>query len=245
MNSGNRLPEAAGEAERSLRGPPTGGEDATTLAGTVYLRIRSDIISGSLEPGFHLRLETLRQRYGVGLSPIREALSRLSSDTFVTAIENRGYRVAELSRADLEDITASRILLERDALRQAIAQGDEEWEANIVATHYRLGKVDARLRDASPDLLDEWERANRAFHDALVAACRSHWLQRFRRLLQDQSKRYRRFSLVESVSFRDVQSEHDELMRVTLARDADAAMELIENHIRATAENLKHKIPAR
>jgi GntR family transcriptional regulator, carbon starvation induced regulator len=218
--------------------------DPATLAASVYQRLRADIISGSLEPGYHLRLAALRQRYGVGLSPIREALSRLASDTFVTAYENRGYRVAELSRADLLDLTATRVLIERDALRQAIAQGDEQWEADIVAAHYRLTKVDARLRDASSALLDEWETANRSFHDALVAACRSHWLQRFRRLLQDQSKRYRRFSLQESARYRAVQEEHTRLLEATLARDTPRALELVEAHIRATAENILDRIPA-
>lgn len=218
--------------------------DSATLAGSVYQRLRADIIGGSFEPGYHLRLEVLRRRYGVGLSPIREALSKLASDTFVTAYENRGYRVAELSRTDLRDLTDTRVLIERDALRQAIAAGDEQWEADIVAAHYRLTKVDARLHQASGELLDEWEAANRVFHDALVAACGSHWLQRFRRLLQDQSKRYRRFSLQESATFRAVQDEHTRLMQATLARDTPHALDLVEAHIRATAENILHRLPA-
>jgi len=219
------------------------GTDAATLAGAVYQRLRADIISGELAPGYHLRLEALRARYGVGMSPIREALSRLATDTFVTAIENRGYRVAELSQQDLRDITEARVLIESDALRQAIDTGDEAWEAAIVAAHYRLTKVDGRLKDANSAMLDDWERANRQFHDALVSACPSRWLQRFRRLLQDQSKRYRRFSLQESASFRAVADEHAALMDATLARDSARAVALIASHIRATADNVMHKIP--
>ena len=221
-----------------------GAVDSATLAGAIYQKMRTDIVGGALVPGYHLRLETLRQRYGVGISPIREALSRLAAYSFVIAFENRGYRVAELSRKDLKDITEARVLIECDALRQAIAAGDETWEADIVAAHYRLAKVDARLKGASSDLLDDWERANRVFHDALVSACRSEWLQRFRRLLQDQSKRYRRFSLQESASFRAVAEEHEALMQATLSRDTTLALDLIARHIRATAENVMHKIPA-
>ncbi len=218
--------------------------DSATLAGAVYQRMRADIISGALAPGAHLRLANLRSRYGMGLSPIREALSRLATDTFVTAIENRGYRVALLSRRDLSDITETRVLIECDALRRAIAAGDEAWEANIVAAHYCLAKVDGRLVQASAALLDEWETANRVFHDALVAACQSHWLQRFRHLLQDQSKRYRRYSLQESAAFRAVADEHYDLMEATLARDSARAEQLMARHIRATADNIMHKVPA-
>lgn len=120
----------------------------------------------------------------------------------------------------------------------------QKMRTDIVAAHYRLAKVDARLKGASSDLLNDWERANRVFHDALVSACRSEWLQRFRRLLQDQSKRYRRFSLQESASFRAVAEEHDALMQATLSRDTALALDLIARHIRATAENVMHKIPA-
>ncbi|MEQ8662175.1 MAG: FCD domain-containing protein [Gammaproteobacteria bacterium] len=221
-----------------------GHEDAATLAERVYRQIRADIVSGALAPGFRLRLEPLRERYDVGMSPLREALARLASDTFATAIENRGYRVAELSRADLDDITSARVVIERAALAQAIERGDEAWEAEIVATHYRLGKVDARLGADDSSLLDSWEQANRAFHDALVAACPSRWLQRFRALLQDQSKRYRRVSLLESASFRSVAAEHDALREATLARRLPLALDLVEAHIRATADLVRDKLPA-
>ena len=176
-------------------------------------------------------------------SPIREALARLATDTFVTSIENRGYRVAELSRSDLDDITEARITLERDTLHRSIERGDESWEIEIVAAHYRLGKVDSRLREAPPQSLDEWETANRAFHDALVAACDSQWLHRFRRLLQDQSRRYRHVSLLESASYREVRREHDALKEATLARSLPEALDLAEAHIRTTAALIRDKIP--
>lgn len=210
--------------------------DSATLSGSVYKQIRTDIISGRLAPGEQLRLEALRRHYGVSLSPVREALLRLASDTFVDAVENRGYRVAEISREDLQDITEARVLIEREALRKSIAQGDEAWEAAIVAAHYRLTKSDARVDTLAPGDLEEWEQANRTFHDALVAAAGSHWLGRFRRLLQDQSRRYRLLSLQRSASHRAVQAEHDALMEATLARDTPRAIALIDQHIRATAE---------
>lgn len=221
-----------------------GSGDPTTLAGAVYLCLRRDIVGGVLEPGRHLRLDDLRGRYGVGLSPIREALSRLASDRFVIGFENRGYRVAELSQADLRDLTAARVLIECDALRQSLAAGDEAWEAAVVAAHYRLAKADRRLHEADDALLDEWEVANRAFHDALVAACQSRWLQRFRRLLEDQARRYRRFSVKASAEVRAVAAEHAALAEACLARDVPRALTLIEAHIRTTADTIVHEIPA-
>lgn len=220
------------------------GGGAATLAGSVYQRLRGDIVSGRLEPGSHLRLETLRGRYGTGLSPIREALSRLSSDSFVTALENRGFRVAEISRDDLADITEARVLIECEALRQAIPRGDEQWETGIVTSYYRLSKLDARIKSDADQIVDAWEAANKQFHDALVGACSSRWIQRFRNLLHDQSKRYRQFSLLRSASFRRIRDEHEQLMKATLARDSATACALMSAHIRTTAENVISSMPA-
>ena len=60
------------------------------------------------------------------------------------------------------------MLIECEALRQAIAAGDEAWENGILATHYRLGKLDARLKEAADEVLETWEAANQEFHDALA-----------------------------------------------------------------------------
>jgi len=59
---------------------PDGGVEEITLAEQVYRSLRRDLISGDIEPGQSLRLEFLKQRYGISFSPIREALNRLQSE---------------------------------------------------------------------------------------------------------------------------------------------------------------------
>jgi GntR family carbon starvation induced transcriptional regulator len=50
-----------------------------------YRRIRADIIFGRLRPDQKLRLEAMKDDYGVSVSTLREILSRLSSEGFVIA----------------------------------------------------------------------------------------------------------------------------------------------------------------
>jgi len=76
---------------------------AGTLASSVYERIREDILIGRLQPGEKLRIDTLRQRYTVGGSPIREALNRLSSEGLVLQHDQRGFGVLPASIEDLVD----------------------------------------------------------------------------------------------------------------------------------------------
>lgn len=53
-----------------------------TLTSYIYGQLREDIIQGKLVPDSKLKIEHLRKEYNVGATPLREALSRLSSDGF-------------------------------------------------------------------------------------------------------------------------------------------------------------------
>ena len=204
---------------------------AKTLSDQAYLKLRSDIIHGALQPDEKLRIEHLRGEYGVGASPLREALSRLTADGFVTAEGQRGFRVAPMSEEDLADITRLRILLEKQALSQSIEHGDDAWESRIVATFYQLEKVE-ESEDRDPT---EWELRNHDFHEALIAGCTSKWLRRFYGILYDQHKRYRNVALSTEIP-RDLHQEHEELRNAALARDTKRACDAIEQHIMRTAE---------
>src|SRR5262249_35870289 len=103
-----------------------------------YRRLRDDIISGALAPSQKLRIDHLRKSSGFGASALREALSRLVSDGLVECEAQRGYWVSPVSREELDDITASRKVIEVEALRQAIQHGSLEWEGRVVAACHGL-----------------------------------------------------------------------------------------------------------
>jgi DNA-binding GntR family transcriptional regulator len=200
--------------------------------------IRRDIIAGEFEPGAKLAVESLRQRYGVGSSTIREALSVLIPDGLVIARGQRGFNVSEISIDDLKDLGRTRILLETHALRESIALGDDDWEAGIVAAFHRLSKAQGALDQRLPDSAADWEVRNHQFHDALTAACESRWVHHILDMLHHHSERYRRLALTDRSIPRDVHAEHRALMETTLARDADAACEVAAQHIQRTTDVL-------
>ena len=211
-----------------------------SLTESAYRRLRHEIITGVYTPGEKLRVEHLRQQYQIGAGTLREALSRLVGDTLVVAQEQRGFRVAPLSLADLEDLTRTRILMESEALRQSIAAGDDAWEARVVAAFHTLGRVEERLNRKVPSsLADEWEHRNGAFHRALLSACLSSWLQRFLDILYHQSERYRRISLITQTIPRDVHAEHGAIFEAALARDTKKAVSLNAHHIVLTLEAIR------
>ena len=200
--------------------------------------IREDIVSGALTPGTKLAVEHLRQRYGVGSSTIRESLSLLLPDGLVTARGQRGFAVAPISIADLQDISNTRILLETHALRESIAAGDDDWEAGIVATFHRLAKAQEAVDNDVEGAAAEWEVRNQQFHDATTAACGSRWVQHMLDMLHHHTQRYRRMALTDRSIPRDVHAEHQALMEATLERDAETACDVAAMHIQRTTDLL-------
>lgn len=207
-----------------------------TLMSDVYDRLRRDVLDGVLMPGTRLRFEELRSQYGVGLSPLREALTRLAAEKLVLLEEHKGFRVAPISKADLLDILFMRKEIESMGIRLAIQLGDDHWEAGIVAAIHELRKRKSLTDEGRID--PEWEARHRAFHFSLVAACGSPRLLQVRELLFDHADRYRRLSHHYPADVRDHLAEHIELADAVVARDADAANYLIKRHLERTVQIL-------
>lgn len=224
--------------EKSAQGNELKAGGVRSLAEAAYEAIRQDVLTGQLEPGSKLRFEMLRQRYGYGSSTSREALTRLVGESLVTFEEQRGFRVAPISLADLADLTETRIFIETKALEEAIRVGNDDWEANVVAAYHRLSKVEARMASDSEDCSNEVEERNRAFHVALISACPSRWLNHLYGILFQQSERYRRISRRHHHIPRDTHAEHKAIFDAVMARDAQAACEASRQHISITLKNI-------
>jgi DNA-binding GntR family transcriptional regulator len=200
---------------------------ASTFAEHAFNLLHADIVKAKLRPGEKMHVERLRETYGVGATPLREALSKLSSLDLVTAEGQRGFRVAPVSIANLLDITKTRAWIESITLRAAIAAGDRRWEAEILAAAHRLRGCP---KSEGQSLSDDWYRENRTFHDALVSACHSPQIMAFRVQLYDLSDRYRRLSVCNGLAGRDFDAEHQFIMDAVLKRDADAAVAHTVDH---------------
>ncbi|WP_454916554.1 GntR family transcriptional regulator [Xanthobacter sediminis] len=227
---------ASGREDAETEAPRKTGK---TLVEGAYETLRGEILDGTFEPGAKLRTEELRTRYNISGSTMREALTRLLGEALVTTEGQRGFRVAPASIEDFEDLTRVRVLVETEALRQAIAHGDEDWESQIVATFYRLSKVEERLARNQKDAVSDYEGRNRDFHNALIAACPSRWLHYIVGILFQQSERYRRLALAKRPIPRDLHAEHKAIFDAAIARDANLASKYAAEHIERTLTALR------
>jgi len=217
-------------------------DEIRTMTEMVYRFIRSDILSGSVEPESRLQIVELSQRHGTSASAVREALSRLTSERLVTQEEQKGFRAAPMSVGEFHEITDLRVMLEEQAIRRSILLGSESWEAGIVSAYYRLGLAEKKLAVGDMEVAFGWEARNREFHDALVQACDSQWLMRLRALLYDHSRRYRSYSLSTGALRNNSSVEHQMLYVAVLARDSEKACKLIRQHFFATFDSYRSRI---
>ncbi len=214
-----------------------------TLATTVYDRLRDDIMCGELAPGEKLRVEFLRARYGAGTSPIREALNRLSSDGFVVQEDQKGFRVAPVSRDELIELIKTRCWLEGVALRESAANGDQAWEEGIVLAFHRLSRVPKTTDSDDSELNPKWEELHRAFHMTLLTACGSGLLLGYCEQLADRAKRYRQLAVIVNYPERNELEEHRDLMEAMLSRKADKAVALLDAHYQRTGQQIEEFAP--
>ena len=219
--------------------------DATqSLNASALILLRSDIIACRLMPNERLRVEALRERYGMGTSPIREALMRLEAEGLVELEQNKGFRVSEVSRENLLDLMRTRIEIESIALRWSLEKGGVEWEANLLSAFHRLSRQ-SKIDPASPDAISEdWSKEHVDFHTALVSACGAPTLLSIRSRLFEQAERYVALSIMSNSPLRDDVTEHKQLMRAALNRDVDKTLDLNRAHITRTLDKVAAALEA-
>lgn len=203
--------------------PDTG--TPSTLASAVFEKLRLDILEGCIPPGEKLRIEALRERYGVGASPLREALNRLTAMHLVEQVDQRGFRVPSVSLEEFDELSRTRCWVNEIAIREAIAHATQAWEEEIVLAFHRLWRAPVVLEGGH--LNREWEVLHRRFHAALIATCPSKWLLNFHETLFDYADRHRHLRAQHARAEGDATLEHREIMEAVVQRDVERAVRLL------------------
>lgn len=203
---------------------------------SAYYLLRNDIVRGKLLPNERLRVEHLKDSYNVGASTLREAIILIVADELVVPLEKGGYKVAPVSYGDVKDIIETRIVLEAEALRQAIEIGDYKWEERLIDALHKLSAVQEIGGVNKSGSCDQWESGNSVFHEALISACTSRWMRHCISILCRQSERYRRLSICVPPISSDLLVIQKAMVGAAVARKAAVASELLADYIRLTLQ---------
>ncbi|MCP3444238.1 GntR family transcriptional regulator [Bradyrhizobium sp. CCGUVB14] len=190
-----------------------------------YQRIRSDIIFGVLTPSGRLKLDAMKEDYGVSISTLREILNRLTSEGFVVAEGQRGFEVAPISIQNLRELADLRILLEHHAMAESFRAGDVEWEGRVVSAHHKLAATERTVLKEGDDP-ELRKRYDGEFHQALISSCGSRELMHTHAIVFDKYFRYAlRYRGTETIN------QHKALLECALKRDIKSARTVLSEHI--------------
>src|SRR4029077_12695324 len=157
----------------------------TLSARTIYTDLRSRILRGTLDQGSSISQVQLSRQLGVSRTPLREALRMLQRDGLVESEPNRRVKVSRMSLGELEQLYATRVVLEslgiRFSARKLTAEDYREISRSLVELE--------RLAEGHD--FDAWEVADRSLHEHLHKYAGGR-LNQLLRDLWDHTSRYRR-----------------------------------------------------
>lgn len=133
----------------------------------VYENLRDQILFGEMAPGQAVTIQGLTEQLDAGMTPVREAIRRLTSDGALNMMGNRRVTVPELTEECLEELEFMRQSLEPELARRAVLHiTDDDVEA--------LKQLDDNLNTAiEMGDIGTYLKQNYRFHAALYALARA------------------------------------------------------------------------
>lgn len=217
--------------------PPHGASsrDDETLPARIARALVDRIVTGRLRPGERVGQDALAAEFGASHVPVREAFRRVEARGLLVSEPRRGVRVSSLDQASVMEITCMRGALESLALRHAMpamtADDVERAKAAIEAGVKAQG-------------MQDWEAANRAFHEALYRPCAMPRLLASIEMLHESRTRYLHATASCVAWDPGSQREHRQLLAAVRKGDVERACHLLEMHIADAGETLVQGLAA-
>ncbi|KQU28536.1 GntR family transcriptional regulator [Rhodococcus sp. BP-316] len=192
-----------------------------------YAQLRSWILLGTLPAGSRLAQYELADRLQMSITPLREAVRRLSSEGLIELDSHKNVRIAPMSATQARQLFEVRLSLDPTAVELAAQRRTERDIVDMRAAASRLVPVTQKWGE-------EGLIAHREFHRTLYLASHNDVLIHLLEDLWDKSDRYRRvgLELPPGAEPRTIDlDEHFQILELVVSGDSHAAGELTRKHI--------------
>nr|WP_239113267.1 GntR family transcriptional regulator [Shimia biformata] len=198
-----------------------------------YARLKGEILSNRLLPGFQAPEPEFAERLGMSRTPVREALLRLEAEGLVQLVPRRGARILPVLASDMTEIYDLLGALEPHAAAELARRNPSKAElAPLIAA---TDDMEAALDEGN---LEKWAAADDRFHRTLLELHGNRRLIGFASSLYDQAHRARMVTL--RMRDKPVRStrEHRDILDLLLSGDAEGVEQLFRDHRRRAASEL-------
>ena len=196
-----------------------------SIAQKAYEIIRGEILNCTLAPGQQIVQARLVEKYGLGLTPIREALQRLAHEGLVQPYPRFGYIVSPVTEEMVRHLYEVRMILETAAVQLAVERAGDA-QLRRVAENAQFTYV-YKDHEQYVRFLDR----NAAFHDSIAVLAGNPRLAELLGGLLAELTRIFHLGLDLRDSAEEMQSEHTTLAEALLARDAERAGQVMREQI--------------
>jgi DNA-binding GntR family transcriptional regulator len=217
----------------SLKRSKTKPRAIENLSARVYNQIKNLILCNEIMPGQKLHHQQLSERLGVSRTPVREALTRLVQEGYVSFLPNRGFTCKEIRMQEAEELYELREALEAFAVEKAIA--------NLTAA--ALARLRAKMNSYGRDVQNRFTRERLMFdqevHLAIAELAGNETLMStlnhvFERIVLKR----RTDGLYDPARGLAAHQEHLQVLDAIERRDADKAVAVLRSHIQAGKKNV-------
>ena len=203
------------------------------LSGQVYSQIKTLILCNEILPGQKLHHQELSERLGVSRTPVREALTRLVQEGYVSFLPNRGFTCKEIRLQEADELYQLREALEAFAVEKAVENLTEATFTKLSAKINLYGK-DVQKRFTRDRLVYDQdvhlEIARLSGNETLTKAL----AQVFERIILKR----RTDGLYDPARGITAHQEHLKLLQAMKKRNTQDAVKIVRAHIRAGKDNV-------
>lgn len=213
--------------------------EQVSLSHQVATKLRTEILSGAIEPGAPIVVRDLVERLGVSHIPIREALRALEAESLVVSRPGQSVIVSGVDLDELLDLYRLRRLIEVDAIRRAFPHYTAEFLDEARSIYEEL------LRLAPSQADSRWWAVHRRYHWCFLEPGLTPWSTKLLTLVWQTSERYQRLYILVFGSVEEANVEHDRVLAVASSGDLDSFIDAWLHHLGRTEESIASGYMAR
>jgi DNA-binding GntR family transcriptional regulator len=217
----------------SLKRAKTKTRAGENLSARVYNQIKNLILCNEIMPGQKLHHQQLSERLGVSRTPIREALTRLVQEGYVSFLPNRGFTCMEIRMQEAEELYDLREALEAFAVEKAIE----------TLTDQALRDIRAKMNVYGRDVQNRFTRDRLVYdqdlHLQIADLTGNETLKNMLRHVFERIVLKRRTDgLYDAARGVVAHQEHLRLLEAMERRDTSEAIRILRNHIQTGKKNV-------
>lgn len=195
------------------------------LTEQLYERIKEKIILQELKCGEKINIDDLSRSYGVSITPVREAINRLSQEGLVEFVPNVGAKVFSLNKENLKNINEACYYFEKLALDYIC---ENELLDEVILDMEKILSLQIESNKNNNEL--EFYMSSKKFHEIMTGRIKNEVLKKPLFQIQGQYNIASRMVYAHEKYRKNSIDEHMELVKELKKGKIKKAQKLLKSH---------------